>query len=59
MTTNPNIIKSFEHEPARVVEIDERPLRRRSHTAQELRELIQGNWADRERERLMRTWNRS
>jgi hypothetical protein len=44
---------------AQIVEIIARPMRRRSHTAAELHELRQGDWAERERERLVCTWGQS
>ncbi len=42
--------------PAVIVEIAPKRNRTRSYDAQERIELVQGNWADRERERLVRTW---
>jgi hypothetical protein len=39
-----------------IVEIRRERKRNLSFSAQELIEFVQGNWADRERERLVRTW---
>jgi hypothetical protein len=42
--------------PAEIIEIAPDRKRARSFNVQERLELVQGNWADRERERLVRTW---
>jgi hypothetical protein len=49
-------IERARHAPVAIVEIRRERQRRRSFTARELVEFVQGNWADRERERLVRTW---
>jgi len=51
-------IERARHAPAEIVEITPQRKRRRSLTMQERIELIQGHWADKERERLIRTWGR-
>jgi hypothetical protein len=52
-------IERARHERARFVVIVDRHERRRSHTAAELLVMCQGHWADRERERLVWTWDGS
>ena len=52
-------IERARHTPAVLVSITRERKRNRSFTAQELIELVQGNWADRERDRLVRTWGES
>jgi hypothetical protein len=50
------VIERARKNPARLVEMEKR--RRTSFTAEELRNLRQGNWADKERERLLETWKK-
>jgi hypothetical protein len=49
------VIERARKNPARLIEMEKR---RTSFTAEELRNLRQGNWADKERERLLETWKK-
>jgi hypothetical protein len=51
-------IERARHTPAIIVTITRERKRSLSFTARELIELVQGNWADRERGRLVSTWGR-
>jgi hypothetical protein len=50
-------IERARHAPVEIVEIRRERKRNLSFTARELVEFVQGNWADRERERLIHTWS--